>query len=60
MNVSIEILEFSLCVKNIIFKNTNLVLIEPHNISNNTKEIVLLCYKENTTVYMNIVEPIWE
>lgn len=73
MNVSIEILEFPLCVKNkilrikditklnikyisgenIIFKNTNLGLFEPHKviISNNYNGIVLLCYNEDTNLY---------
>lgn len=39
--------------KNIIFKNTNLGLIEPHKIiiSNNTKGIIILCYNEDTTLY---------
>ena len=40
--------------KNIIFKNTNLGLIEPHKIiANNNKGIVLLCYNEDTTLYKN-------
>lgn len=73
MNVSIEILEFPLCVKNkilriqnitklnieyisgknIIFKNTNLGLLEPHKviISDNYNGIVLLCYNEDATLY---------
>ena len=73
MNVSIEILEFPLCVKNkilrikditklnieyisgknIIFKNTNLGLFEPHKviISNSYNGIVILCYNEDTTLY---------
>lgn len=73
MNVSIETLEFPLCIKNkilrikditklnieyisgknIIFKNTNLGLFEPHKIiiSNNTKSIAILCYNEDTTLY---------
>lgn len=73
MNVSIETLEFPLCIKNkilkikditklnieyisgknIIFKNTNLGLFEPHKviISNNYNGIVLLCYNEDTTLY---------
>lgn len=39
--------------KNIIFKNTNLGLLEPHKIiiSNNTKGIVILCYNDDTTLY---------
>lgn len=73
MNVSIETLEFPLCIKNkilkikditklnieyisgknIIFKNTNLGLIEPHKIiiSNNTKSIAIICYNKDTTLY---------
>ena len=73
MNVSIEILEFPLCVKNkilrikditklnieyiagknIIFKNTNLGLIEPHKIiiSNGIDTLVLLCYDDDTNLY---------
>ena len=73
MNVSIETLEFPLCIKNkilrikditklnieyisgknIIFKNTNLGLLEPHKviISNNYNGIVILCYNEDTTLY---------
>ena len=68
MNVSIEILEFPLCIKNkilrikditklnieyvsgknIIFKNTNLGLFEPHKviISNNCNENCKFCYRK--------------
>lgn len=73
MNVSIETLEFPLCIKNkilrikditklnieyisgknIIFKNTNLGLFEPHKIiiSNGIDTLVLLCYDDDTNLY---------
>lgn len=35
--------------KNIIFKNTNLGLFEPHKVNYNG--IILLCYNEDTTLY---------
>lgn len=41
--------------KNIIFKNTNLGLFEPHKviINNNYNGIVIFCYNEDTTFYKN-------
>lgn len=73
MNVSIELLEFLLFIKNkilriknitklnieyiagknIVFNHSNLGLKEPHKIviSNNTQNLVLLCYDDDSNLY---------